>query len=72
MPLWLRNFIVDFIETGLGVLFGLVLFFPTSWEDLKGQGVIVAAAVAGALVSAARRAIPGFLAWLKEKMGTNP
>jgi hypothetical protein len=72
MPLWLRNFIVDIVETGLGVLFALTLFFPSSWEDLKAQGVIVAAAVAGALVSAARRAIPGFLAWLKEKLGTAP
>jgi len=69
MPEWLRKFIVDFIETGLGVLFGLTLFFPSSWEEMKGQGVIVAAAVVGALISAARRAIPGFLAWVREKLG---
>jgi len=28
------------------------------------------AAVAGALISAVRRAVPGFLVWLRVKMGT--
>lgn len=70
MPMWLRKFLVDFIETGLAALLALTLFFPTSWEELKAQGVIVLAAVAGALISAVRRAIPGFIEWVREQLGT--
>lgn len=70
MPLWVRKFLIDFIETGLAAVFALVIVVPGSVEEAKTQGLIVAAAVLGALIAAARRAIPGLLAWLNEKLGT--
>lgn len=70
MPLWLSKFIVDATETGLAAVFALVLVIPGSVEEAQTQALIVAAAILGALIAAARRAIPGFIAWLNEKLGT--
>lgn len=69
IPLFARKFIVDFVETALGLVFGLALVFPQSLEDLKGVGIVVGGAFLAAGVSAARRAIPGFLLWLNAKLG---
>jgi hypothetical protein len=70
MPIWVRKFFVDFVETGIGAVFGLTLFFPADLAQGEQVVTVVGAALAGALVSAARRAIPGFLAWLKSETGT--
>lgn len=70
MPLWVRKFIVDSVETGLGALFALTFVIPTTLDETKAIALLVVAAVAGAVVSAARRAIPVFLVWLNEKLGT--
>jgi hypothetical protein len=70
LPLFARNFIVDFIETGLAALLALTLIVPQNVEQAKEVGLLLGAAVAGALISAVRRAVPGFLEWLKAKLGT--
>lgn len=66
MPLWVRKFIIDFVETGLAALLALTLIVPTNAEQAKEVAILVGAAVAGALISAFRRAVPGLLAWLRE------
>jgi hypothetical protein len=68
MPLFLRKFIVDFIETGLAALLALVLVVPTDPEQAKETGIVIAAAVAGALIAAFRRAVPGFIEWIRAKL----
>ena len=70
LPPFARSFIVDAIETGLAALLALTLIVPTSVDQAKEVGLLLGAAVAGALISAVRRAVPGFLVWLRAKMGT--
>jgi len=70
LPQFARSFIVDAIETGLAALLALTLIVPTSVEQAREVGLLLGAAVAGALISAVRRAVPGFLIWLRAKMGT--
>lgn len=70
IPLWARKLLVDFIETGLGLVFALNLVFPTSIDDARQVAIIVGSAILSALVSAARRALPAFFAWVAEKLGT--
>lgn len=70
IPLWLRKAAVDFVETGLAAIFALTIAFPQNADQAREVAILVGAAVAGALISALRRAIPGFLAWLNEKLGT--
>jgi hypothetical protein len=70
MPLFARKFIVDFIETGIAAAFALTFVIPTTLEQGKEVALLVGAALAGSFISAARRAAPEFLAWLKEKLGT--
>ena len=65
LPLWVRKFILDAVETGLAALFAMALVFPTSLEEGKAFAAAVGVALLGAIISAARRAIPGFLAWLR-------
>lgn len=70
LPLWVRKAIVDFVETGLAALFALTIAFPGNLEDVKGIAIVVGTALLGALIAALRRAVPGFLVWLNEKLGT--
>lgn len=65
IPMFARKFAVDFVETALATVFALTLAFPTSVGDLKGVGVSIGVGVLGAAISAARRAIPGFLSWFR-------
>lgn len=70
MPLFARKFAVDAIETALAALFALTFVIPASLDQGKEVAILVGAALAGALVSAARRAAPEFIAWLKARLGT--
>ena len=72
IPIWLRKLAVDFIETALALVFALNLAFPTDVASGQQLALIVGSAILSALISALRRAIPGFLAWLNAKMGTTP
>lgn len=67
-PLWFRKLIVDFAETALGMVFALQLIFPGSLDEAQAAGAVVGSAVIAALVSAARRAIPGFVVWLSRTL----
>jgi hypothetical protein len=71
LPLWVKKFVVDFVETGLAALLVLTFVVPTTVEQGQEVAILLAAAVTGALIAAFRRAVPGLLAWLNEKMGTN-
>lgn len=71
LPLWLRKFAVDFVETALALVFALTLAFPTTLQDGRAVAITIGGAILSALISAARRAIPGFLTWFASKMGTN-
>lgn len=66
LPIWLRKFIVDAVETGLAAVFAVTFAFPQTVEEAGAVGVVFASAVAGAVIAAARRAIPGFVAWVRE------
>jgi hypothetical protein len=70
LPIWVKKLIVDFTETGLAAVLALQLIVPQDVEQGKEVAVLLGAAVAGALISAIRRAVPGFLVWLNEKLGT--
>ncbi len=70
MPEFVKKAIVDFAETGLAAVFALSVVLPSSVEDAKKVAVAIGVALLGAAVSAARRAAPGFIEYLKEKLGT--
>jgi hypothetical protein len=70
MPLWVRKFIVDFVETGAATLLALTFAIPTTLDQSKQVALLAGAALAGALIAAARRAFPEAIVWLKEKLGT--
>jgi hypothetical protein len=72
IPLFARKFITDFAETALAAIFALTLAIPTTPGDLKNIGYAIGVGVLGAAISAARRAIPGFLLWLGEQVGVPP
>lgn len=69
MPMFLRKFFVDFVETLLAALFALQFVLPTDVAQAKQVAVAVGVAVIGSLVSALRRATPDFLNWLKTTLG---
>ena len=46
-----------------------IVHTTTTDEGIRVAG-IVGSAVLAALISAARRAIPGFMVWVREKLGT--
>ena len=69
-PLFIRKFIVDFIETAIAAIFALTIAFPTSVAQIQQVAAVIGIAVAGALVSAVRRETPDFLVWLQGKLGT--
>jgi len=61
MPLFVRKFIVDFIETAIPALLGLSLA-----GDAAAMLHAAALACAAAALSAARRELPDFLAFVKD------
>lgn len=70
MPEFVRKAIVDFAETGLAAVFALAVVLPGSVEDAQKVALAIGVALLGAAVSAARRAAPGFIAYLRDKLGT--
>ena len=70
LPLWIRKFVVDAIESMIEAVFLLNLVIPGDLTEAKAQMLIAGAALAGAIVPALRRAAPEFIAWLKAKLGT--
>jgi len=72
LPLFVRKFIVDFIETGFAAIAGLALVIPNDLTQAKDEAVIVGVAILGALVSAIRRDGPDFFSWLQAALGYTP
>lgn len=72
MPLFVRKFILDFVESALGAFLALNIAFPTTFTQVQQAAAIVGIATFGAFVPAVRRAIPGLLAWLASKLGLPP
>ena len=70
MPLFVRKFIVDFTETGVAAAFALTFVIPATLDQGKQVALLAGAALAGALIAAARRAFPEAIVWLKAKLGT--
>lgn len=68
LPLFVRKFILDFVETAIAAVFLLNIALPHDVSQAKQMAVTVGVAVFSALVSALRRATPGFLGWLKTKL----
>jgi hypothetical protein len=69
LPSFVRKFVTDFVETSVAYLIALNLAFPTNYTSLKQVGVVIGVGIAGSLVSALRRAAPGFLTWFSAKFG---
>ena len=70
--MFFRLFIVDFVETSLGLIFALNLIVPDSVYVWRVQSVIIASAMAAGVVSSGRRAAPGFIAWLRVRCALLP
>ena len=70
MPIWVRKFIVDFIESGFGAVVAVQFVLPSTTDEALKLAAIFGTAIAGALASAIRRAFPDFLVWFKAKLGT--
>ena len=69
LPPFVRNFVIDFIETGIAVVFALNLVIPGSLDEAKAQAVLIGGAVISAFISAARRAAPAFIEWVRSQFG---
>lgn len=69
MPDFVKKALVDFAETGIAAVFALAIVLPTSVDDAKKAALAIGVALLGAAVSAARRAAPGFIEYLKSKLG---
>jgi hypothetical protein len=69
LPLFVRKFILDFVETALAAVFVLNIAFPTSFNQTQQVFVTIGLAVFSALVSTIRRTTPEFLIWLTDKLG---
>jgi hypothetical protein len=68
-PIWVKKLITDFIETGLAAVLALSFVVPVTLEASKTVAILFAAAIAGALVAAVRRAVPPALIWFKGVLG---
>lgn len=72
LPLFLRKFLIDFLETGLAAVFALTFTIPGSLEDGKAVALLFASAIAGAAIAAARRALPGLYAYVRDVLAVPP
>lgn len=66
MPLFVRKFIVDAVETAIPAIFLL------TWAgDAESTAHAAVVAIGAAVASAARRATPGFLEWFRNLLGVS-
>lgn len=69
MPLFIRKFIVDFVETAITAVLALNVAFPNDVNQAKQVALVVGLAIIAALVSAVRRNSSAFVDWLKSVLG---
>lgn len=72
MPLFVRKFIVDFVEGAVLGIFALNLFLPSNTDEAKAQAAIVGAGLLSAGIAAARRNAPAAFLWFREQLGVAP
>ena len=72
MPLFVKNFIIDFVETFVGAVFAMNLAIPGDLNQAKAIAMVLGAAAISALVSAGRRAAPAAIAALRAFLGVGP
>lgn len=65
LPLGVRKFIVDVLETAAAAVVGLTLVIPGDLNQAQAQAVVVGMAIAGAFIAVVRRHLPGWLAALR-------
>ena len=71
IPLFARKFLLDFVETAIGLVFALSLVIPGDLDQAKAEALLVGAAVISAAVSALRRAAPAFIGWLAGRLNVS-
>jgi hypothetical protein len=70
MPLFVRKFVVDAVESGVAALLVVEFVVPDDVAGVAGVASVIGLALLSATVSAARRAVPGFLEWFRSKVPT--
>lgn len=65
LPLSVRKFIVDVLETAAAAVVGLTLVIPADLEQAQAQAVVIGTAIAGAAIAVVRRHLPGWIAALR-------
>lgn len=69
MPLFVRRFAVDFVETAIAAILALNIAIPGTLDEARAFAAVVGVAILTALVAALRRASPGFSEWLRAALG---
>uniref|UniRef100_A0A6M3LSH1 Holin n=1 Tax=viral metagenome TaxID=1070528 RepID=A0A6M3LSH1_9ZZZZ len=67
-PMFIRKFIVDFVESAIAAILLISLIIPASVDEAYKTLAVIGLAVFSALVSALRRAAPEFVGWFKSKL----
>lgn len=67
-PMFIRKFIVDFVESAIAAILLISLIIPASVDEAYKALAVIGLAVFSALVSALRRAAPEFVKWFKSKL----
>lgn len=65
LPVSVRKFIIDILETAAAAVVGLTLVIPADLEQAQAQAVVIGTAVAGAVIAVVRRHLPGWIASLR-------
>lgn len=65
LPVGVRKFTIDVLETAAAAVVGLTLTIPADLEQAQAQAVVIASAIAGALIAVVRRHLPGWIAALR-------
>lgn len=64
IPLFIRKFVLDSVETFVGLVLAMSVAFPGSVQEAQALALVFGAAALSAAISAARRAAPAALAAL--------
>lgn len=72
MPLWVRKFIIDFVEGAVAAVLLLSLVIPHTLGEATAQAAIVGTALLAALIAAVRRNAGDALLWLRGKLDVPP
>lgn len=66
---FVKAFLTDAIETGAAAVVALNVAVPLNLDQAKASALVIGAAIGGAIISAARRRAPDFLAYVRSKLG---